>query len=400
MHINKFLEQAIFYSFVAWALIIPWSLAGMQIALGLTGVLIIVYALYNRELPVKPHPFFLIWGIYLGVRVLSALISPRPLYSLNSMFHTEWPFIMLPIMTGYQLSATQRKKILDLLIISSSVVAVYAIIQFVTGIDPLSGRELLPLKGAKFPRTTGTYTFFLSFAGNQLMVVFVAVVCFFYAANNRSRIYYVSAILLILFSIISTFARSTWVAFIIVLMIGTMIINKRLFFKTALVTIIAGAILISAVPDIRWRIITIFESSYNVTRLNLWQTALAMVRDNIWLGVGPGLFVENFPHYRIEGFYDATSHAHNDHLHVAAVSGVLGLAAWITMWVMWFFYMFRTFLKREEYNLLGIILAVAAILLAGMFQCYYVDLENLVMWVFLMVMGIQMSLDAVESPKS
>jgi O-antigen ligase len=384
-------EQTVFISFLIWAVIMPWSLAGMQLALGLTGICILIHSIYNRSIPFKRHPFFIIWGIYVVVRLLSAVFSARPLYAMNSMFHTEWPFLLLPLLTGYQLSGTQRTQILNTLILSSVLLAIYATVQFFTGTDPLSGRELLPMNGAKFPRTTGTFTFFLSFAGNQLMVVFVALSSFFYESDKRNRMLYAAAVVLILFSILTTFARSTWVAFFIVLMAGTLIINRRLFIRSTLVFLIAGIVVMLLVPDVRWRITTLFDSGYNVTRLNLWRTAMAMFGDNPILGVGPGLFVENFPNYRVYGFYDAISHAHNDHLHVAAVSGLLGLSAWISMWTVWIYFVYRSFRKNLDRSALGILLAIAAILIAGFFQCYYVDLENLIMWVFLVIMGIQIS---------
>jgi hypothetical protein len=66
-----------------------------------------------------------------------------------------------------------------------------------------------------------------------------------------------------------------------------------------------------------------------VERLAHWEAALGMVRDYPLLGVGIGNYVPVYPAYALPGWDDPLGHAHNYYLHVAAETGVLGLAAYV-----------------------------------------------------------------------
>jgi O-antigen ligase len=59
-------------------------------------------------------------------------------------------------------------------------------------------------------------------------------------------------------------------------------------------------------------------------RLSYWKTALAMIADNPWFGVGWGAFESAYPRYMVLGGYPVRL-AHNNYLQVWAETGLLGL---------------------------------------------------------------------------
>lgn len=377
--------------FMLWALVIPWSLAAMQIALGLVFIWAVFMIVKSRRF--RFHPFFIFLGMYLLTQIFAALFSNQPGNSLVAFVNTEWVVLTIPVLAAATLSVDDRRKITNALLLSFSLVAVYAIFQFFSGIDLIHTEPLSPM--GSFYRANGGYNFYLTLAGNELMAFAVVFALLIRAKDlQNSKALYVIAALLIFGGIIATFARSAWIGLVFIIGVGTLVVNRRLFVVAAIGAVVLVVGLAIAVPEIQERIVSIFDLSQNETRLNLWKTSLAMIADNPFFGIGPGCFSEMFPVYKVPGFYDTFTHAHNDHINIAANSGLLGFFAWVTLWVAWFYYAARAFLNPavaafDRGILFGAILAITGILIAGFFQCYYTDLENNIFWWFLVAIGLQ-----------
>lgn len=388
--------------FMLWALVLPWSLAAMQIALGLLFAAAVVVAVKFRRLNFLGHPFLIFPGIYLLSQFMAAFFSGKISHSLLAVVNTEWALFALPVLAAAGLSAEERQKIIKVLLISAALAGGYAVFQSFSGTDFFRETPLSPM--GSFYRANGGYNFYLTLAGNELMAFSMAFAFLLYKGNGqKSDLLYLATGLLILAGILATFARSAWIALVFMAGLATLVVNRRLFLWGGLGMAIIVAGIAVAVPEIQERILSIFDVSQNETRLNLWKTSLAMVADNPFFGVGPGLFSEMFPLYKAPGFYDTSTHAHNDHINVAANSGLLGFLAWAALWIAWFYYAFQAF-RRPGVNtgdrriLLGVILAVAGILVAGFFQCYYTDLENNILWWFLVILGAQIMVQAQRHP--
>lgn len=89
---------------------------------------------------------------------------------------------------------------------------------------------------------------------------------------------------------------------------------------------------ITAFSDVRGVDITP-ENYANVERLAHWQAALNMATANPVLGVGFGNFEVAYPLYSLLNWPLALGHAHNYYLNVFAEAGMIGLLAYIGLWV-------------------------------------------------------------------
>lgn len=69
-----------------------------------------------------------------------------------------------------------------------------------------------------------------------------------------------------------------------------------------------------------------------VERLAHWQAAQAMAEAHPWLGVGLGNYVGAYPDYALIDWPFHLGHAHNIYLHTFAETGVVGLAAYGSLW--------------------------------------------------------------------
>ena len=66
-------------------------------------------------------------------------------------------------------------------------------------------------------------------------------------------------------------------------------------------------------------------------RMQVWRDTLGMIHDRPLFGWGPGTFSVAFPAYQTEGFNQKlVNYAHNDYLELAADTGLLGLAAFLS----------------------------------------------------------------------
>jgi O-antigen ligase len=379
------------FLFSLWALVLPWSLAAMQIALGLLAAYGVFAAIRQRFRDYR-HPFFIFLGIYLLIRLLTVLFSPEPVQSLGAFLNTDWPAFTIPLLMPIALFDSGRRKVVQVLLFSASAVSIYALFQFFGGMDIFRGTTLSPYGG--FYRANGGYNFYLTFAGNQLMAFCLAIAISLFEKKPGLRILYLLIAGLILLSVIATFGRSTWIAAVLVLGLGTALINRRLFFLSGAAMIVLGVLLVATVPAIQERFLSIFDLSQNETRLNLWKTSAAIIADHPVWGIGPGMFSKMFAVYKVPGFYDTATHAHNDFLNMAVHSGLTGLLSWLALWGAWFYIAFRGYRQPsltagDKQIVFGGMLAVAGILTAGLFQCYFTDLENNIFWWFMIAIGLQ-----------
>ncbi len=386
------LNLLLYSFFILLCITLPWSLAAMQITLVITSLLtIFILITEKRRLPLC-HPFFLILGVYAGLRVLSAVLSPEPSLSFNALYHTDWVILPVVFLAAAPLSEKQKLNALNGLLISAGVVGIYGIYQFAVGLD-VFGHHLTPYNG--WYRAVGGYNFYLTFAGNQLMALGMAITFLLLPEKNGTlnRLYgFISVIIFV--SILGTFARSAWLGFLVMVPLGILLTKPRWLIYVIPGIIIGGILAVLLIPALQTRFLSIFDVTQNETRITIWKTTWEMIKAHPVWGVGPGLYKQNFLIYKVPGYYDTYAHAHNDYLNMAANSGLMGLTSWLAVWSAWFYYSFQTLRLKtislmEQRILLGSILGLTGIFIAAFFQCYYTDLENNIFWWFLVVLNLQ-----------
>ena len=57
-------------------------------------------------------------------------------------------------------------------------------------------------------------------------------------------------------------------------------------------------------------------------RKMIWESTLGMIKDHPLLGIGPGNYWLEYPHYRSPGDFWGEYHAHNDFLQITAEGGL------------------------------------------------------------------------------
>jgi len=392
---NHIHRKILAYLFMALCAIIPWSLAGMQIMLGLICVTFISVSIINKKNYLIFNPIYIYIAIFLLSLTISALASSDIMVGLDNVLHTNWIILSVPFIASLPLSEHDRELTFKILVFSATIAGIYGIIQFFTGADIIRGRELGML--GSYYRATGPYEFYLSFAGNQLMVFGLAFVFFMTKDQNKNlNKLYTFAMLILGLSIVATYGRSAWIGMIVLILFGTFLFYRKYFWKVIIALLIIAVIIFIAIPDIRERFLILFDTShkFNAGRVNLWHTSVLIIKEYPLFGVGPGLFEEYFQQFKVPGLYDASGHAHNDYLHMAVQGGLTVLFTWMSIWGAFFFYCItyirKNVMDQKNKNIVSaVFLSIAGVLVAALFQCYFVDLENSILWWVLVATAIQ-----------
>lgn len=370
--------------FYLFAFSIPFTLTLPQIGIALAVVGWIGEGITQKKWHIRWHPMFAPLLGYLAWNILSASMSPRPFHSLFAVLDNEWLLLIMLMLFWCIESERQLQKILTVFLFASIVPMLYAIWQTFAGLDLIPGRSLAPFDG--YFRAVGFHGFYLTFAAFAMIVLLFSITLALETKEKQRWGAWGLAVLSFL-ALLSTFARSIWLSFVVTIpTLGVTRSKKHGAIALFVVMFLIAASLVF-VPSLRDRAVSIFDPSQNVTRLNLWKTTLAISSDHLILGIGQDNFDYFFPFYKVEGFYDAAGHPHNDYLNVLVNSGIPGLLAFLGIWgiVLWDgFKRFHniTIPVMRAFNQAAT-LSIIAFLVGAFFQNYYGTFLNCMEWWFL-----------------
>jgi O-antigen ligase len=166
-------------------------------------------------------------------------------------------------------------------------------------------------------------------------------------------LFYTAAGALITAGIYLSWSRGAWLGFICALAVMAFALPRKIWQGVTLIAIAAGFALLllfsgrlsvslvarfttaeeySIFDDMRG--VDITPANYAVVeRLAHWQAALNMARENPYFGVGMGNYEVVYDGYRLLNWIFPLGHAHNYYLNIFAEAGIIGLLAYIVVWV-------------------------------------------------------------------
>jgi O-antigen ligase len=178
-----------------------------------------------------------------------------------------------------------------------------------------------------------------------------------------------------------TYVRSAWLGLGAAVLVLAGLTRRYAW----LIAILVVAVPVFGVPSpLRTRALSIVDPADPTARerLYFWQAGWRMVKDAPLLGLGPGGVKRRYPEYRDPAARrPATGHLHNNPVQIAAERGVLGLAAWLAIWIAFFVQAGRVYARlpaaRADDRALcaGSLAAVAGFLVAGLFEYNFGDSE-------------------------
>jgi len=185
-----------------------------------------------------------------------------------------------------------------------------------------------------------------------------------------------------------TYVRSAWLGLAVAT--GILIVWGRRLWLVAPLAL--GMLLVLAVPSaLRTRLLS-FGNPEDPTvreRLYFWDAGRRMIEDAPLLGLGPGGVHRAYPAYKNPAARKPhTGHLHNNLVQIGAEHGLLGLGAWLWIWIAFFAGAGRIYAalppaRADDRALVaGSIAAVAAFLVAGCFEYNFGDSEVIdLLWI-------------------
>lgn len=129
--------------------------------------------------------------------------------------------------------------------------------------------------------------------------------------------------------------RKLWQGFAVTAVVGALLLGA---WQADLLPASITSRLTSFVADFQLgdvRGVDINDSNYAVLeRLAFWQTAVRMAEAEPWLGVGFGNYTAVYDKYALINWTTPLGHAHNYYLNQLAETGILGLSAYLLLWLL------------------------------------------------------------------
>ena len=365
------LENAAFFTMLAFAAATQFSIAAAQILLTVTSALGIALVIRDRERIEVPRMFWPL-AVYAAVTLVASVFSIAPDISI---WDSKQLLLFVVVPLSYRLFRGGRSlTAVDVVITVGALHAAYGIIQYgVLNYDHL-GRRVQGLLGH-----------YMTYSGVIMLVSCTAVARLMFRKQDRSWPAAVLPALLVALAL--TMSRNAWVG--ACAGIGTLFLLRD--FRLIGILPVAAALFLAFAPaQIAQRLYTTFSLSdpSNRDRVAMLRSGLRIIEDHPITGVGPDAVRLVYQHYRDPlAEKQLNPHLHNVPLQIAAERGLPALLIWL-----WFIYvLMRDFASKVQSarirwlhtaGLAGVVAMVAA----GMFEYNFGDSEFLMLFLLLVTL--------------
>ncbi len=352
--------------------------AALQLSIAVAQILLTVAALcwfvshvQHRERVVPPT---FAWPLiaYAALTLLSAGFSGDPAISMEDCKQLVL-FLLVPLVYDLARGARARLVVTVALTIGAAS-AIIGIVQYgILNYDNL-GR-----------RTQGTLSHWMTYSGTLMLMITAAVARLLY--DKRDRMWAAMIMPALIVSLALTLTRSAWVG--AAAGVGVLLLSRD--FRLLAILPVAFVTAIALAPgQLTSRMYSILDvnDETNRDRVAMLDAGAHIVRDHPLTGVGPDMVERVYPDYRVPYAVKPTNpHLHNVPMQIAAERGLPALVAWLWFVVSLTRGLWRMVAKRRHMALAaGGLGAVAAMLVAGMFEYNFGDSEFLMLFLVLVTL--------------
>ena len=313
--------------------------------------------------------------------LLATLTAASPLASLIECRNLlEWAVFYLAVNTLR--SEARATLFVRLLIAAGAVMALYGLSQALAH----SADPAFRIAGASM---------YMTFGGQLMLISLLALSHLLFHPPSRHWFWLMPALVILLAALAGTQTRNAWLGFLAACPFLLSLRHRAFLIALPLLCLIAFAL---APPAVRERIRS-FGNLQDITlqeRFSMWRSGRDIVRDYPWTGVGMGSMREMEKRYRPPDSLlppeRRLSHLHNSMVQIAAERGLIGLAGWIAIWVVFFqrgWRAYRQTAASDPYaraRVIGSLACIIGFLIAGLFEDNFGDSEIVSMLYLIMAL--------------
>ncbi|MGI5837083.1 MAG: O-antigen ligase family protein [Chloroflexota bacterium] len=324
-----------------------FSVTPTEMIIGLMVVGWALRAFSRRRIVIPPTPLLIPLLGMLAIVALSINYAASPALTMKETL--KWAELLLVYLFIVSEMASLRHvlTLLVLLLLGAIIEALIGSVQFVFSMGP----EFYSI--GRFMRAYGTFEQPNPYAGYLGMLIPLAVGILLAWPGKRLRNYTLFALALAVAAVGMSLSRGAWVGISLALVIMMVFWSHRT--RILLAAGILAATPLSALaflnilpPELTARLATVFDyfrfvdvtrevvTPQNfavIERMAHWQAAINMIEAHPLLGVGAGNYPAVYEAYSVEGWDEALGHAHNFYLNIAAETGFVGLATYLSIFV-------------------------------------------------------------------
>lgn len=349
-------------------------------AFGLAIVLLLILKIFVKKQQLNISWLGVPLILYLTAITVSAVCAVYP--QLVFEYLLFWIILTSLYFTVKDFSVGDSRKIFGIISISTFIVTVYGILQYLN-LDP--ARWLYNF-GGRPSSTFGNPNFFSGYLLLVFPLIFVKMIS---TRQPVKHIFWMFFCFLIVFNIGIARTRGAWLAFFLAVICLAVwqimylkvrfITVKRFFRGTFWFFLLFSAIFIISIDE--FVTVKSFFSKKNVSvneRIFKWKTGCVMIKEHLFLGVGAGNLKVNFANYQSKVKRDfqlkstSESNLHNEFLQRFAETGIFGLVAFVSVFLVFFFRCARLLNEKmksdeSEFNIImGIFTGVFSVFVYGL----------------------------------
>ncbi len=323
------------------------------------------------------------WIAWVVIVIIGFILNPFDLaYALTRIIEFKWVLILYILIEVFQIMKPSRRSL-------NFVLGFIFFIGFVNLFLYLTNWEILhefryggDIIG-DIRRAGGFFVNPMTFAHSFVLFLCFLLGIFLFDQKNwskKQRLFAVVTLLIASCGLYFTFTRGVWIGFIIALMLGLLLWRPRYALACLTVFVLTVSALHFGSAEFRWRVgSTISEAQGESERKLIWKSHFLIFRENPIFGLGYGQNTRELPKYYERLNVPKTtlvSHAHNEYLHLAAGTGILGLIVYL---VIWYFFLLQAWKiwKFESADLwdrgvaFGFLLGQGTFLIAGLTEANF-----------------------------
>ena len=401
-------KEVIFWGLLLIVLFSPFSISfTYMVWVGTAGLMLYSYLIARNERWQKT-PLDTPLMAFLGASALSVVTSIDFFASLKE-FRSLFLILIFYLFALNVDKAWKVEKLMGRLILVSTIAAAYGISQYITRWDLFDHFE---------DRSTGFFSLYLTFAEYLILVISLSLGLFLYSQSISKRVYLAIALVIMFGGFIFSYSRGPWIGLLCSLLLLAGMKGRRVLIVTLLVllsinlslyyvdlgrsSLMVRSIFRLQAEEQPTSALVYLQS--NKERLLMWRSGFEILSDNpryVVSGVGMHALEKVYPQYRSpEAEHQNLWHLHNNFMQILVTRGLLGLIAFLWIFLAWWKRIWRGFRETppgiEKGVLAGSLAGMVGFLVSGLTEYSWGDTE--VVMLLYCILGITIAITRRNSP--
>jgi len=351
-----------------------WTVFGIALSNSLLGIAFLASPWVGRgrwrETWRRARPLLTVLAIYVGFFALSLVSSLDLDRSLRAL---SVPFNLLPLPLALVLVRGERqvRRLVNGMIVVAAGSGALGLGQFLTGYGGLDHR------------IRASFSHYMTFSGVLLVADLLLIAQLVTGWGNRGwkSSWRWLALVIINTALIGSYTRSAWVGLVVAITLLVLVRSPKWLVAYPVVAVLFALLAPRPVIDRVCSIVDL-ENPSNIDRVSMAEAGAAMIADHPLTGLGPDMVEEEYHRYRVSTAVRAEiPHLHNAFIQIAAERGLPELAALLALMLLVCGTSWRRFVDEGGFAgpradlLVGVVLALVAFSVAGLFEDNWGDTE-------------------------